>query len=336
MMGSRGLLAFGLAAIVAACGDSEGPGSSQNAGGPSATGASSAGGASSTNLGGAQASGGIASLSGGQASPSGGRPGTGGSVSSFGGFENTNTGGKSPLAGASGEANGGIGAASAGRAGGTGGAQDPSECPELQAPSPDPDDGGELAGALSIVLGNEEQLGTYSTISGNLTIGPSSPPSGARIEDIDLTHLRVVEGDLMIRNTGLGELELPRLERVTGQLWVSQNYGVTQVRMPQLTHVGALYLDANLELVESEFPRLETVDTTLYIHRNLKLMSWGLDALQTVGSVMITANPALPQCVVDSLNENTGQMASSEATGLEDPPICDCQAACGRISVACN
>jgi hypothetical protein len=294
-----------------------------------------AGGVASPNLGGALASGGKASANGGNASPSGGRTGTGGSVSSFGGLENT--GGKATSAGGAGAGDGGNSPATGGSGTtGTGGAQAPSECPELEAPIPDAEDGGKLMGSLSIVPGNEEQLGTYSTIGGDLTIGPSAPPSGARIEAIDLTHLRVVEGDLMIRYTDLSELELPRLERVTGQFWVSSNGQLTQVRSPELTHVGALYLNANFELLKSEFPRLETVDTSLYIHRNLKLMSWGLDALQAVGDITITANPLLPQCVVDAFNQNTGQMASSEATGGEEPPTCDCPEECGRLNVSCN
>ena len=65
-------------------------------------------------------------------------------------------------------------------------------------------------------------------------------------------------------------------------------------------------------------------------------MSWGLDALQAVGDVTITANLALPQCVVDAFNQNTGQMASSEATGGEEVPICDCQEECGRLNVSCD
>ena len=322
-MGQREVIvAFGLAVVAAACGDGEGTNSSQSSGGFSATGASAAGGAASANFGGALAS--------------GGRGATGGSVSSFGGLENA--GGKTMSAGRSGAGAGGNDPGGGGSgATGTGGAQAPSECPELKAPSPDPDDGGKLTGALSIVPGNEEQLGTYSTIGGNLTIGPSAPPTGgAKIEDIDLTHLRVVEGDLMIRYTGLSELELPRLERVTGQLWVTANSELTHVRLPELRRAGALYLDANLELVKSEFPQLETVDTTLFIHRNVKLRSWGLDALQAVGDVTITANPLLPQCVVDAFNQNTGQMASSLATGSGAAPICDCQEECGRLDVNCN
>jgi hypothetical protein len=322
LMGQRvATVAFGLAALVVACGDGEGKNSSESTGGFSATGGSAAGGAAATSVGGARASGGKVSATGGSASSSGGNASSsGGNASSTGG--KTGTGGSASSAG---------GLENAGGAGG------PSECPELEAPGPDPDDGGTFTGALTIAAGNEQQLGTYSTIAGDLTIGPTTPPSGAaRIEDIDLTHLRVVEGDLLIVNTGLSELELPRLERVTGMLWVSQNQQLTQVRVPELRHVGALYLDANFELLKSEFPQLEAVDTTLYIHRNLKLMSWGLDALQAVGDVMITANPALPQCLVDAFNQSTGQMASSEATGGVEPPICDCPEECGRLSVNCN
>jgi hypothetical protein len=88
--------------------------------------------------------------------------------------------------------------------------------------------------------------------------------------------------------------------------------------------------------VRSEFPKLEVVSDILYVHRNVKLESWGLDALTSLGSVLITANAALPQCLVDALNANTGAMASSEATGAGDPPLCDCPEQCGRITVSCD
>jgi hypothetical protein len=321
VMGQRVVaVAFGLVALVAACGDGEGTSSSQNTGGFSATGGSATGGAGSTNVGGARASGGRVSATGGNASATGGR------VSATGGNASA-TGGKAGTGGS---------ASSVGGSENTGGAGGSSDCSELEAPSPDADDGGTFTGALTIVLGNEEQLGTYSTFVGSLAIGPPSPTAGATIEDIDLTHLRVVEGDLMIRYTGLSELELPRLERVTGQFWIRLNDQLTKVRAPELRHAGALFLDSNIELLKAEFPQLETVDSSLYIHRNVKLVSWGLDALQTVGSVTITANPALPQCVVDAFNQSAGQMASSESTGGVDPPICDCREECGRLSVNCN
>jgi hypothetical protein len=109
-----------------------------------------------------------------------------------------------------------------------------------------------------------------------------------------------------------------------------------ELRVPELTRVGSLYLDSNLELVSSEFPKLEIVTDTLFVNRNIKLVSWGLDALHMVESVEITANPALPLCLVDALNADTGHMASSELTGTSAPPNCDCPTECGRIAVVCN
>jgi hypothetical protein len=323
-MGTRVKAVLALAAMVAACGDSEGKSASQNPDEPDPTGGASAAGESST--GGARPA-----TSGGRSSTTGGRANTGGFVSTFGGFDGGNTGGTSA-------ATGGVAAGGAIGTGGeptaTGGAP---ECPELVGPEPDPNDGGIYDGDLVIESSDElEALGTYSVITGDLTIGRTGTPEGATIQEVDLSHLREVGKDLIIRNTLLTDLELPRLERVGGQLWVSLNLELLEVRMPELTSVQDLYLDTGIKLVRSEFPKLEEVSGTLYIHRNVELVSWGLDALRSVGSVTITANESLPQCLVDALNENTGMMASSEATGADSPPICDCPEECGRIVVDCN
>src|SRR5688572_18387381 len=321
-MGTRVRPALALAALVAACGDSEGTSASQNPREPDPTGGAPAARGSST--GGARPA-----TSGGRSNTTGGRANTGGVVSSFGGFGDSNTGGASVTTGAAG--------GSGGEPTATGGAPEPTECPELLGPGPDPDDGGTYDGDLVIESSAElEALGTYSFITGNLTIGRTGTPEGATIQEVDLSHLREVGKDLIIRNTILTDLELPRLERVGGQLWVSLNLELLEVRMPELRRVQDLYLDTGIKLVRSEFPKLEEVSGTLYIHRNLELVSWGLDALRSVGSVTITANASLPQCLVDAFNENTGMMASSEATGAGSPPICDCPEECGRIVVDCN
>jgi hypothetical protein len=328
-MGTRVRPVLALAALVAACGDSEGTSASQNPREPDPTGGAPAAGESST--GGTRPA-----TSGGRSSTAGGRASTGGVVSTFGGFDGVTTGGANVTTGGASVTTGGA-SGSGGEPTATGGAPEPTECPELLGPDPDPDDGGIYDGDLVIESHDElEALGTYSVITGSLTIGGSGTPGGATIQELDLSHLREVGKDLNIRNTGLTDLELPRLERVTGQLWVSLNLELLEVRMPELKSVQDLYLDTDAKLVRSEFPKLEEVSGTLYIHRNIKLVSWGLDALRSVGSVTITANASLPQCLVDAFNEDTGMMASSEATGAGSPPICDCPEECGRIVVDCN
>ncbi len=327
-MGTRVKAVLALAAIVAACGDSEGTSASQNPDGPDPTGGAPAAGESST--GGARPA-----TSGGGSSTAGGRANTGGVVSTFGGFDGGNTGGASAVTGGTSAATGGA-IGNGGEPTATGGASEPTDCPELGGPDPDPDDGGTYDGDLVIESHDElEALGTYSVITGNLTIGGSGTPGAETIQELDLSSAGS-GGDLTIRNTRVTDLELPRLERVEGQLWVSLNLELLEVRMPELTSVLDLYLDTDAKLLRSEFPKLEEVSGTLYVHRNLKLVSWGLDALRSVGSVTITANASLPQCLVDALNENTGMMASSELIGAGSPPICDCPEQCGRIVVDCE
>ena len=212
------------------------------------------------------------------------------------------------------------------------------ECPLSEPLGTDEADGGSYDSTLSITSpGLEDLIGTYSTIKGDLLIGPVGPDGAPRIEQIDLSHVRVVEGSLLIRNTGLTELSMPRLETVSGQLWISLNLELSQVSLPELRSTGDFFLDANVSLLASEFPKLETVNGQLYIHRNIELVSWGLDALHTVtGGVTITANPALPFCLVDALGAATGLTLSSEFRGDVPPPACDCSRDCGRLVPECG
>jgi hypothetical protein len=209
-------------------------------------------------------------------------------------------------------------------------------CRAAESPEPDPADGGVHEGPLEITgPGLAAALANYSTIRGDLTIGPSAPSDEPLIEQLDLSHLRVVEGSVFIRNTDLTELALPRLETVTGELWIRLNLALTHISAPQLRSADSFYLDSNTALRTSEFPKLETVTSTLYVHRNVLLVSWGFDALRSLGSATITANPALPTCLVDALGDATGLTLSSELTGNLTPPACDCSVACGQITPVC-
>lgn len=339
-MGHWVVVVLGAAVLALACGDSEDrreappPTAGGDANGGSATAGSKPGGTSGAGAGGARAD-----TSGGRSQPSGGSSATAASPSTFGGLTSPSGGGAGRTSGGepSAAASGGEPPAAASGGEPSAGAPAVPECPEPEPPSSDPEDGGRHEGALEIVAGLEAALGTYSVIGGNLTIGPSSPPtSGARIEGIDLSHLRVVEGDLLIRNTALTALELPRLERVDGQVFLSLNLELRTAALPRLESAYSLYLDTNLELLEADFGALEAVTQTLYVHRNQKLVNWGLYSLTSVGSVIITANPSLPQCLIDALNEATGEMASSIAIGGGTPPNCDCPEECGRIVPDCE
>jgi hypothetical protein len=260
--------------------------------------------------------------------------GDGGTWAAHGGSSGENTVAGRDAAEGGAEQSGGEGPDSLGASGASNG----SECPSSDPLQPDEEDGGAYDGDLEITSPElASQLGTYSIIRGDLWIGPVAPSHGPLLSDIELSHVRVVEGSLLIRNTGLIALSMPRLERVTGQLWISLNQELTRVSLPQLRSTGDFFLDANLKLLTTDFPELETITGQLYVHRNIALTSWGLDALRTIETgVTISANLALPTCLVDALGEATGLELTSTFTGGTPPPNCTCSSACGRIVPQCN
>jgi hypothetical protein len=151
-----------------------------------------------------------------------------------------------------------------------------------------------------------------------------------------------VAGSLVIEPSFPGELSLPNLQNVAGDVRLeghavagmpeSQWAAITALRLPNLQSVGGeLYVYLTGQLVETDFRRLAIVGEQIYFMRNLALRRVGLDALMA-GSVSIQASPVAAACEIEAICARVGSMGC----GAEySDPACSCEMRCGRLEPRC-
>jgi hypothetical protein len=132
-------------------------------------------------------------------------------------------------------------------------------------------------------------LAACTSVSGRLTVGPSFA-------------LRSLAG-------------LDRVVRVTGELDISDNAGLTGVYLPALVVVeGDLVIEDNRQVATVSLHRLVEVRGDLTVRDNPDLVRLDLGALRRVGGRLeVSGHPALDTVVLDRL-ERAGQLV------LEDNP----------------
>jgi hypothetical protein len=189
----------------------------------------------------------------------------------------------------------------------------------------------------------------------NASACPSAPPpaepgkvvegdlviSGAA-EAISAFSVAEVSGSLVIEPSFPGELNLPNLQRVGGDVHLeghavagapeSEWAAITALRLPNLQSIGGeLFLYLTGGLVETDFRRLAFVGERVYLMRNLALRRVGLDALMA-GSVSIQASPVAAACEIEAICAQVGSMGC----GAEySDPACSCELVCGRLEPRC-
>ena len=151
-----------------------------------------------------------------------------------------------------------------------------------------------------------------------------------------------VRGSLVIEPSFPGELDLPNLQNVGGDVRLeghavagapeSQWAAITALRLPNLQSVGGeLFVYLTGQLVETDFRRLTVVGEQIYFMRNLALRRVGLDALVD-GSVSIQASPVAAACEIEAICAQVG----STGCGAEySTPGCSCETRCGRLEPSC-
>jgi hypothetical protein len=225
-----------------------------------------------------------------------------------------------------------------------------------------------LASALSAGCGsNEEQsagvagdesVDAAGSHAGGATSAPECPnappsPQAGNIVEGDLIiadaadataafSVAEVGGSLVIEPSFPGELNLPNLQSVAGDVHVeghavagapeSQWAAITALRLPNLQSIGGeLFLYLTGALVETDFRRLTFVGERVYFMRNLALRRVGLDVLMT-GSVSIQASPVAAACEIEAICAQVG----STGCGAEySDPACSCEMRCGRLEPLC-
>jgi hypothetical protein len=122
------------------------------------------------------------------------------------------------------------------------------------------------------------------------------------------------------RNARLGQGFSAALTLIDGSLQVSDNGSLTQLRLPNLTHVRQLWVSTSPVLQSLELPALIDAPEVLFIGQNPRLRHIVFDSLARVGSFSVTANPVLPSCEVRAVFAHvTGVTAQS---GNDDTAIC--------------
>lgn len=100
------------------------------------------------------------------------------------------------------------------------------------------------------------------------------------------------------RNPRLGQLPVPALHWIYGDLTVAENAILTSLDLPVLEHAAALDINRNPALQTLEAPALVDAQDQLFIFQNLKLRHIVFDSLTSSGLFEVFGNPKLPSCEV--------------------------------------
>ena len=159
---------------------------------------------------------------------------------------------------------------------------------------------------------------------------------------ISAASVAEVGGSLVIQPSFAGELDLPNLQNVAGDVRLeghavagapeSEWAAITALRLPNLQSVGGeVFVYLTGQLLETDFRRLATVGERVYFMRNLALRRVGLDALMA-GSVSIQASPLAAACEIEAICARVG----STGCGAEySDPACSCETRCTRLEPRC-
>jgi hypothetical protein len=137
------------------------------------------------------------------------------------------------------------------------------------------------------------ELKSQNTAEGGITDNPmlTSVPSLAHVE-------RVRFSIDVARNAQLGQLPLPALHWVEGDLNVTDSPSLTSLVLPALEHAAALGINNNAGLQTLEAPALVDARDQLFIFQNLRLRHIVFDSLTHSNLFEVSGNPKLPSCEV--------------------------------------
>jgi hypothetical protein len=166
----------------------------------------------------------------------------------------------------------------------------------------------------------------------------------------DLVCLRRVNGNFSIIATALTSIQLPNLERVTGNLYVSGPAQAAALQLPALREVGGnltigggtplrnllaidlralervgddLRLEDTMSLSSLDLPTLDEVGRHLWIRRNAALNTFTVAGVHALGGALrVEGNPALRSLGLPSLVDigldDTSELAIEDNAVLAD------------------
>jgi hypothetical protein len=156
-------------------------------------------------------------------------------------------------------------------------------------------------------LGNIVELKVNVTVAGNAVLTTLDGIKGL----VATSSLTIVNGPALTTIGGFADLE------DCGSCTFVGNPLLQSIELPSLARADYITITGLAGLTSLSFPSLGTVTSSFVIASNEVLTSLGnLDALMTVGALTIAGNPALPQCLVDELDERL--MACNDSCGGND------------------
>ena len=174
----------------------------------------------------------------------------------------------------------------------------------------------EIIGDLTIRISVE--LPNLVAVRGRLSVDPLDRPislslpslerigvdlnfsQGLVFEALDLSNLRSVGNNVMVVSTGIGSLELLRLESIGGMLSISGNRELDSLNLPALQQIdGAFTVSQNPKLRTMSASNLRRIDGMLVV-QSMALRTLSMERLESIGE-----NVSIMQCdALESLRLN--------------------------------
>ena len=212
-----------------------------------------------------------------------------------------------------------------------------------QPARPDAYRGSDTIRLVRLVLDHVRSPGFFSSLA-------DSDWSAVLVRLDDLVCLRRVNGNFSIIATALTSIQLPNLERVTGNLYVSGPAQAAALQLPALREVGGnltigggtplrnllaidlralervgddLRLEDTMSLSSLDLPTLDEVGRHLWIRRNAALNTFTVAGVHALGGALrVEGNPALRRLGLPSLVDigldDTSELAIEDNAVLAD------------------
>lgn len=183
-------------------------------------------------------------------------------------------------------------------------------------------------------------LTEYCEVTGSLVVYNSS------LTAISLPKITAVGGNLsVLSNTSLISFSLPNLRSVSGDTMVESNDVLISFDLSALTEIGEgqfnnVWVKHNDALTSFDLSALTRVSGSLFIRFNGVQTSFDLSALAGLGGYLgVTDNDALAQCLVDALvvqiEAAEGIGDGVDTTGGPNNASCTCEEIDGVLEATC-
>jgi hypothetical protein len=157
-----------------------------------------------------------------------------------------------------------------------------------------------FAGHLTLALTSDVAVSFWTSRLAHVEVLGGLTITGSNVRANDINHLLAnitrIYGDYVVDATfvaGDGNLSLPNLEMVVGNLKVQSNDQLTEADFPSLQSIGGcLHIVSNAELAAADFLSLQSIGGYLHIDYNAELAAADFSSLQFIGGYLHIDNNA--------------------------------------------